>query len=75
MAAPTSEVQNKTLANLEPSTHGARRLMVSRQADAGNVSHKLGYKGASHVSRWYKHLFGAPPGRDAGFMQAIINSN
>jgi AraC-like DNA-binding protein len=53
----------------------ARRLMVSRQADAGNVSHQVGYKSASQFSREYKRLFGAPPGRDAGFMQAIISSN
>ncbi|MGH6809652.1 MAG: helix-turn-helix domain-containing protein [Ensifer adhaerens] len=50
----------------------ARRRMVARQADAGSVSHEVGYKSISQFSREYKRLFGAPPGRDAGFMQTII---
>lgn len=51
----------------------ARRRMVARQADAGSVSHEVGYKSISQFSREYKRLFGATPRRDAGLMQAIVD--
>lgn len=50
----------------------ARRRMVARQADAASVSHEVGYKSISQFSREYKRLFGAPPRRDAGLMQEIV---
>jgi AraC-like DNA-binding protein len=50
----------------------ARRRMVSRQTDAAAVSFEVGYKSTSQFSREYKRLFGAPPRRDAGLMQALI---
>lgn len=50
----------------------ARSRMLARQADAATVSHEVGYRSISQFSREYKRLFGAPPKRDAGTMQAIV---
>lgn len=41
----------------------ARRLMLE-DLDATSAAYRVGYNDASHFSREYKSLFGAPPGRD-----------
>jgi AraC-like DNA-binding protein len=43
----------------------ARRMLLSRDVDATNVSLDVGYVSASQFSREYRRLFGEPPGRDA----------
>lgn len=42
----------------------ARRLMFSKDLDATSAAYRVGYHDASHFSREYKSLFGAPPIRD-----------
>jgi len=42
----------------------ARRLMLSEELDAASTAYRLGYNDASHFSREYKSLFGAPPIQD-----------
>ena len=42
----------------------ARRLMVGEALDATSAAYRVGYSDASHFSREYKSLFGAPPMRD-----------
>jgi AraC-like DNA-binding protein len=42
----------------------ARRLMLGEQLDATSAAYRVGYDDASHFSREYKRLFGAPPMRD-----------
>lgn len=42
----------------------ARRLMLGEQLDAASAGYRVGYEDASHFSREYKSLFGAPPMRD-----------
>lgn len=42
----------------------ARRLMLGENLDATSVAYRVGYNDASHFSREYKSLFGAPPMRD-----------
>lgn len=39
----------------------ARRLMLGEQLDAASAAFRVGYQDASHFSREYKSLFGAPP--------------
>ena len=41
-----------------------RLLLMSDAADAAGVGHRVGYESASHFSRDYARLFGAPPARD-----------
>jgi AraC-like DNA-binding protein len=43
----------------------ARRMLLSRDVDATNVSLDVGYVSASQFNREYRRLFGRPPGRDA----------
>ena len=43
----------------------ARRLMLGEDLDAASAGHRVGYGDASHFTREYKRLFGAPPARDA----------
>jgi AraC-like DNA-binding protein len=43
----------------------ARRLMLAEDLDAASAGHRVGYSDASHFTREYKRLFGAPPVRDA----------
>ncbi len=42
----------------------ARRLMLGEDVDAASAGYHVGYHDASHFSREYKRLFGAPPMRD-----------
>jgi AraC-like DNA-binding protein len=42
----------------------ARRLMLGEHLDAASAGHRVGYGDASHFTREYKRLFGAPPMRD-----------
>ncbi len=43
----------------------ARRLILSEGLDAASAGYRVGYRDASHFTREYKRLFGAPPMRDA----------
>ena len=42
----------------------ARRLMLGEGLDAARAGYRVGYSNASHFTREYKRLFGAPPMRD-----------
>jgi AraC-like DNA-binding protein len=42
----------------------ARRLMLGEDLDAASAGYRVGYSNASHFTREYKRLFGAPPARD-----------
>src|SRR5918995_2430525 len=42
----------------------ARRLMLGEDLDASSAGYRVGYSDASHFTREYKTLFGAPPMRD-----------
>jgi AraC-like DNA-binding protein len=42
----------------------ARRLMLGEDLDAAGAGYRVGYGDASHFTREYKRLFGAPPMRD-----------
>jgi AraC-like DNA-binding protein len=42
----------------------ARRLMLGEALDAASAGYRVGYSDASHFTREYKRLFGAPPVRD-----------
>src|SRR5829696_662639 len=41
-----------------------RRLMLGEDLDAASAGYRVGYGDASHFTREYKRLFGAPPARD-----------
>jgi AraC-like DNA-binding protein len=41
----------------------ARRLMLGEGLDAAGAGYRVGYGDASHFTREYKRLFGAPPSR------------
>jgi AraC-like DNA-binding protein len=42
----------------------ARRLMIGEGVDAASAGYRVGYSNASHFTREYKRLFGAPPMHD-----------
>ena len=42
----------------------ARHLMLAGDLDAASAGYRVGYSDASHFTREYKRLFGAPPMRD-----------
>jgi AraC-like DNA-binding protein len=42
----------------------ARHLMLAEDLDAASAGYRVGYSDASHFTREYKRLFGAPPMRD-----------
>jgi AraC-like DNA-binding protein len=48
----------------------ARRLMLGEDLDAASTAYRVGYDDASHFSREYKRLFGAPPVRDVERLRA-----
>jgi AraC-like DNA-binding protein len=58
MDAPQSEFDSK------PEIEVWIRLMIGEDLDAASAGHRVGYSDASHFTREYKRLFGAPPMRD-----------
>ncbi|MET3524002.1 AraC family transcriptional regulator [Mesorhizobium abyssinicae] len=52
--------------------HEARRRLITEHTEATSVAYAVGYESVSQFSREYKRLFGAPPRRDAGKMQNIV---
>jgi AraC-like DNA-binding protein len=53
----------------------ARRLMLGEQLDAASAGYRVGYDDASHFSREYKRLFGAPPVRDVEQLREASSRN
>lgn len=47
----------------------ARRLMLGEGLDAASAGYRVGYVDASHFTREYKRLFGAPPMRDVEYLR------
>jgi AraC-like DNA-binding protein len=47
----------------------ARRLMLGEGLDAASAGYRVGYGNASHFTREYKRLFGAPPMRDVEYLR------
>lgn len=54
--------------------HEARRRLVTEHAEAATVGYAVGYQSASHFSREYKRLFGAPPRRDADSLHSSVEA-
>jgi len=52
----------------------ARRLMVSRRIKVEAAAFEVGYESASQFSRDYARMFGAPPKRDLGRLQAVLHA-
>jgi AraC-like DNA-binding protein len=50
----------------------ARRLMLGEDLDAASAGYRVGYDDASHFSREYKRLFGAPPMRDVERLREAV---
>lgn len=48
----------------------ARRLLLGEHLDVANTAYRVGYDDASHFTREYKKLFGAPPLRDVEQLRA-----
>jgi AraC-like DNA-binding protein len=48
----------------------ARRLMLGEGLDAASAGYRVGYSDASHFTREYKRLFGAPPMHDVERLRA-----
>lgn len=53
----------------------ARRLMLGERLDAAGAAYRVGYDDASHFSREYKRLFGAPPLRDVERLRESVRQN
>lgn len=49
----------------------ARRLMLGEGLDAASAGFRVGYANASHFTREYKRLFGAPPMREVGRLRGV----
>ncbi|MGV2287180.1 AraC family transcriptional regulator [Trinickia sp. YCB016] len=54
--------------------HSARRLIITRQLDAGAAAFAVGYDSPSQFNREYKRLFGEPPLRDAMRLRDLITA-
>ena len=52
----------------------ARRLLLGEDIDAASAGFRVGYDDASHFSREYKRLFGAPPMRDAERLRGVTTA-
>ncbi len=50
----------------------ARHLLLGEALDVGTVSARVGYESATHFTREYARLFGAPPRRDAERLRASL---
>ena len=50
----------------------ARRLMLGEDLDAASAAFRVGYQDASHFSREYKRLFGAPPHGDIATLRSRL---
>ena len=46
--------------------------MLGEDLDAGSAGHRVGYGDASHFTRDYRRLFGAPPMRDVGRLRETV---
>jgi AraC-like DNA-binding protein len=53
----------------------ARRLMLGEALDAASAGYRVGYDDASHFSREYKRLFGAPPLRDVERLRGVATQS
>jgi AraC-like DNA-binding protein len=53
----------------------ARRLMLGEDLDAASAGYRVGYDDASHFSREYKRLFGAPPMRDVEWLRGAAGEH
>jgi AraC-like DNA-binding protein len=49
----------------------ARRLLLTRHADAASIGFDVGYESPSQFSREYRRMFGAPPGRDTSRVRRL----
>ena len=49
----------------------ARRLLLGEDLDAATVGYRVGYGSASHFSRDYRRLFGAPPIQDVERLREV----
>jgi AraC-like DNA-binding protein len=55
--------------------HEARRLMLGEGLDAAGAGYRVGYSDASHFTREYKRLFGAPPMHDVDRLRRVSREN
>jgi AraC-like DNA-binding protein len=55
--------------------HEARRLMLGEGLDAAGAGYRVGYSDASHFTREYKRLFGAPPMHDVDRLRGVVREN
>jgi transcriptional regulator GlxA family with amidase domain len=53
----------------------ARRLMLGEGMDAASAGYRVGYSDASHFTREYKRLFGAPPMQDMGRLRGGVRNS
>ncbi len=79
MSASAFHRQFKALTSLTPLQYQkqlrlleARRLLVSRAFNVEAAAFEVGYESPSQFSREYARMFGAPPKRDLGRLQAVI---